>query len=377
MEEEIGKIVGGVMVAAIAIGVVVVVGIFLLPVVVVGGGGLWYVYNIHLPEKRRKETSARLDRLYADAQRYVPTKEAMRQKLCAAGIDDPELHRIASELFDQEGLEVPSSPPVSADAITAAKYQDKVEAFIKAARDDRFNGFVRHLIDVLEQYQPTEDFEDLMFRSSRERSREEVERLLLRWLNDDGYCKKLIGILDSNYNEEGEKMPTDCRHDDYAWRYLKGTPLLSLRYVQERVGLRDRMYHTYLLGSSGSGKTNLIENIIAHDLHSDADPCVVVIDSQTQLTEKLARLDIENTAYFSPQFNLALNLFDVGYERLRDQGVEGETLINKTVGLLSFVMEGMMGSAFTSPAAHHFPICHPVGHQHQRRQHLYLHGDPG
>ena len=31
------------------------------------------------------------------------------------------------------------------------------------------------------------------------------------------------------------------------------------------------------------------------------------------------------------------------------QGIEGETLINKTVGLLSFVLEGMMGADFTNP----------------------------
>ena len=46
---------------------------------------------------------------------------------------------------------------------------------------------------------------------------------------------------------------------------------------------------------------------------------------------------------------MALNLFDVGYDEMRGLGIEGETLINKTVGLLSFVLEGMMGADFTNP----------------------------
>ena len=124
---------------------------------------------------------------------------------------------------------------------------------------------------------------------------------------------------------------------------------MPLATNDEHIGLADRMYHTYLLGSSGSGKTNLIENIVAHDLASDEDCCVVVIDSQTQLTEKLARLDIPGTTYITPQHELALNLFDVGYADMKGRGIEGETLINKTVGLLSFVMEGMMGAEFTNP----------------------------
>ena len=170
-----------------------------------------------------------------------------------------------------------------------------------------------------------------------------------RFINDDGLFEPLVEQLNKNFFDENEIMPSASKHDDYAWRYLKETPLLPLADVDERIGLADRMYHTYLLGSSGSGKTNLIENIVAHDLASDEDCCVVVIDSQTQLTEKLASLDIPNTTYITPKFNLALNLFDVGYHEMRGRGIEGETLINKTVGLLSFVLEGMMGAEFTNP----------------------------
>ena len=177
----------------------------------------------------------------------------------------------------------------------------------------------------------------------------EIERLMQRFLNDDGLFQPLIDQLNKNFFDEGEVYPSKSKHDDYAWRYLKDTPLLDLADVSEAVSLSDRMYHTYLLGSSGSGKTNLIENIIAHDLQSDEDCCVVVIDSQTQLTDKLARLDVPDTTYITPKFELALNLFDVGYDQMKGRGIAGETLINKTVGLLSFVLEGMMEAEFTNP----------------------------
>ena len=108
--------------------------------------------------------------------------------------------------------------------------------------------------------------------------------------------------------QKTKSSPTASKHDDYTWRYLKGTSLLPLAEVDEMVGIVDRMYHTYLLGSSGSGKTNLLENIIAHDLRSDEDCCVIVIDSQTQLTEKLAKIDIPGTTYITPKYDLALNL---------------------------------------------------------------------
>lgn len=313
MEDSIAQIVGGVIFAAIALAFIMMVGMVVVPIAVVGGGALWYVYNVRMPERQRKETFDRLDRLYAEAQQFAPSKEKMRDALKAAGIADPALLRIANILFDQEGLEPPPPPPATADQIAAGKYQEQVQTFIVAARGDRFNGFVQHLISALEDYQTNSTPEDHLFVSRRARDRGEIDRLMMVWLNDDGYFKTLIDTLNENYRREGEKMPSDCRYEDFAWRFLRDTPLLPLQYATEWVGLQDRMYHTYLLGSSGSGKTTLIENIIAHDLMSDDDPCIVVIDSQTQLTEKLARLDIPETAYFTPQYDLALNLFDIGY----------------------------------------------------------------
>jgi len=330
-------------VVAFAVGMVVV------PIGLTGAGILFYIHNIHLPEKRRREARSRAEDLYARAQNLSPSLGDLENDLLEAGICDPVLHKIAAELFNQEGLQPPTLPPISDDQIAVGRYQDTLERFINNARPERYESFKQHLIWALSDYQSAPNEGSQMFHSQRQRSKTEIERLILRFINDDGRFQSLQDQLNENYQAEKEVMPSSCRHDDYAWRYLKNTPLLPLAEIEEMVGLADRMYHTYLLGSSGSGKTNLIENIIANDLKSGEDCCVVVIDSQTQLTEKLARLDVEDTTYITPKFELALNLFDVGYDEMKNRGVAGETLINKTVGLLSFVMEGMMGAEFTNP----------------------------
>lgn len=335
-------------VAVAAIYVVAVVSLFLLPAVALGGGTLYYVNNIHLPEKRRKETRQRVEAMYDRAAQLTPPDSQLRDALREAGIKDPALHEVAMTLFAEEGLKPPALPPLDDDPIAAGRYQDDLQRYMNAARPEQYQEFERRLIWALAPYEP-EDDADGMFASSRARSKKEIEELILRFINDDGLFKPMIDQLNENLQEEGDVMPSKSKHDDYAWRYLKDTPLLGLERVEGRVSLQDRMYHTYLLGSSGSGKTNLLENIVAHDLMSHEDACIVVIDSQTQLCEKLAGLDIPDTTYITPKFDLALNLFDVGYDRMKDRGIEGETLINKTVGLLSFVMEGMMGTEFTAP----------------------------
>ena len=351
MDELVGGILGLTFILALvaaAIAAVVMVGMVLLPVVVVGGGGMYYMYNIHLPEKRRKETRARMEDLFRKASSIAPGESELVAELTSREIYSNKLHTVAKELFKQEGLVPPPLPPIGDDEITAGRYQDTLQRFIEASRPERFAEFKDRLGWALEPYEP-EDTSDGMFAADRRMTRKEVEDLILRFVNDDGVFKTLVDTLNENFREEGEVYPSKCKHDDFAWRYLKDTPLIPLADQPGRASLTNRMYHTYLLGSSGSGKTNLIENIIAHDLTGDEDCCVVVIDSQTQLCEKLAKLDVPDTTYITPKYDLALNLFDVGYEDMKRQGVEGETLINKTVGLLSFVMEGMMGGEFTNP----------------------------
>ncbi|MEM1088616.1 MAG: hypothetical protein AAGH90_12895, partial [Pseudomonadota bacterium] len=361
MGDDIAEMLGGFIALTLMLGVIAIVAIMasfvVVPIGLAGAGALYYMYNIHLPEKHRREAKARTEALYTRAQTLSPSWDHLESALFDAGIQSAVLHRIAKVLYDQEGLRPPVLPPVGDDPIKLARYQDTLERFINNAQPDHYQLFERHLIWALSEYEPVDQDKQQMFRSKRSRTKLEVERLMQRFVNDDGLFKPLVDQINENFFDEQEVYPSKSKHDDYAWRYLKDTPLLDLADVSETVSLSDRMYHAYLLGSSGSGKTNLIENIIAHDLASDEDCCVVVIDSQTQLTDKLAKLDVPDTTYITPKHELALNLFDVGYDEMKDAGIEGETLINKTVGLLSFVLEGMMGAEFTNPQKTIFQYC--------------------
>lgn len=353
MGDEIAETLGSFIVLTFILGIIatvaLVASVVVVPLAMVGGGTLYYLYNIHQPEKRRKEAHTRTKALYDQAQALSPSFEHVERALIDAGVDTVLLHRIAKTIYDQEGLRPPILPPVGDDPIKLARYQDTLETFINHAQPDHYKNFERKLIAALLPCVPLGLDGEEMFISDRKLSKQEIEKLMLRFVNNDGLFKPLTDQLDENFRDEGEIYPSKSKHDDYAWRYLKDTPLLDLAEATDAISLSDRMYHTYLLGSSGSGKTNLIENIIAHDLRSDEDCCVIVIDSQTQLTDKLAGLDVPAKTYITPKFDLALNLFDVGYDDMKGRGIEGETLINKTVGLLGFVMEGMMGAEFTNP----------------------------
>jgi len=347
--EDFVGILGSFALLGLLIFAIVSAAMLLVPAVVVGGGILYYWRNVYAPRAKEAELQTRTQRLYADAKRQNPPKQVIIDRLHDAGVEDDALWELASELYSMEGLSEPDAPPSVADSIAAARYRDYLQKFTENARPGHAKKFTDLLVSNLSYMQGDRD-DDALFQSRRPRTPLEIEHLTMAFVqNDDDLFKELNKQLEENWIEEKHVYPRDCKHDDYAWRYLKHTPLLPFDHIEQSVSLEDRMRHTYMLGSSGSGKTNLIENIIAHDLENDPDCCVVVVDSQTQLTNKLAQLDIPRTTYITPEWSLALNLFDVGYEEMKAEGVEGETLINKTVGLISFAMEGMMGSEFTNP----------------------------
>lgn len=327
---------------------IAVAGVVLLPVAAGCGGLLYYYYNVVKPKREETELLRRTNLLFEQARKISLSEEDVADDLMQAGITDLKVANLAGKLFYAEGLGKPDSPPAVADTIAAARYRDRLQKYIEGVQPDQAKRFVSELIRILTYLQPTQTSGGF-FRSARPRTRHEIEKLITLFYSDDSLFRDIRDQLNSNLSDEDDVFPSDCRHDDYAWRYLKGTPLLEFAQIEQDVELVDRMRHTYLLGSSGSGKTNLIENIIAGDLHSSEDCCIVVIDSQTQLINNLAMLDIEDVTMISPEWNLALNLFDVGYEKMKADGIEGETLINKTVGLISFAMEGLMGSEFSSP----------------------------
>lgn len=120
-----------------------------------------------------------------------------------------------------------------------------------------------------------------------------------------------------------------------------------------------RRRHTHIVGSTGTGKTQLMQQMISYDLDTNAS--IIVIDSQGDLINKLRStklIDDERLVIVDPvdsvTYPLALNMFDV---KDRDNPVEQERHINGVIELLNFVFSAVMDSALTDKQSVMFNFC--------------------
>ena len=325
------------------------VGLIVVPAVVAGGGALYYLNNFYWPRKAEEEKSARTRIMYQEAKRIAPPLGEFFDRIEREGIQDETLKDVAMELYDMEGLAPPDEPPALSNTIEAGRYRDKLLKYVENARPEHFTRFMRELVSILKTLETPGG--SGIFQSRVRRSPQQIDDLIMQFFRTDDCFKDLRNRLDKNYNEQNSVTPEKYTGDNCAWDYLKDTPLLELEYVEQWITLSNRTYHTHILGASGAGKSNLIEYLISRDLTGDEDNCVVLIDSQVQMIPKLADVDIDvdDVTYITPSWNLALNLFDVGYSEMKKAGAEGERLINTTVDLISFVLEGMMGTQLSDP----------------------------
>jgi len=298
-------------------------------------------------KKLKKETKA-LQKLAA---KLTPPFETIRSQLQEAGIGSDFLLGIAAELFEEEGYSPPSAEPLDVISIDHGRYRDKLKKYNDAiAVEGRCETFTQDVISILSPfvsasggifstYAPLDAYEanqiavDVDTANEANRSFASIKR-----------------VIDRNYKQQG-CSPSKYRGDDnVVWAYLKGTPFSKIRHRVVGVDLHNRTRHTMILGGSGSGKTNLIEYLIRCDLEEiydddNDDPAhIVVIDSQRQLIPKLATLPLPDKmmTYLNPEWDMGLNLFDVGWDGLSKR--KKEEVVNSTVGLILFVLQGTLST---------------------------------
>jgi len=83
---------------------------------------------------------------------------------------------------------------------------------------------------------------------------------------------------------------------------------------------KSRLEHWQLMASTGHGKTQTLQHIIYNDLISEDRPTLVVVDSQDQMLNNIARLKLfedepERLVLIDPAQSPALNLFAISEAR--------------------------------------------------------------
>ena len=145
--------------------------------------------------------------------------------------------------------------------------------------------------------------------------------------------------------------------------YLGGTPLTGLFDVRVPIVIPQatRFEHQHIVAGSGHGKTQTLQHFILHDLDAVAagDASIVVIDSQSDLINTIAGLDVfgpdgplaDRLVLIDPtdvEWPVALNLFDFGLERIDQYApLDRERLINGVLELYDFVLGSLLDAGMT------------------------------
>ncbi len=157
------------------------------------------------------------------------------------------------------------------------------------------------------------------------------------------------GITDIYDPKKPFKLPSqnDAPLNEIVDSYLKDTPfeMLFSAPVPLKLTHEERFSHMHILGGTGAGKTQLLQNLILHDLQSENPPSLVIVDSQGDLIDKLSHLALfkdRPPILITPKdldHPPALNIFDIkrrGYDALRR-----EQVIAGAIETFTYLFEGL------------------------------------
>jgi hypothetical protein len=155
----------------------------------------------------------------------------------------------------------------------------------------------------------------------------------------------------------------DWSPQEVADALLKGTPFHAflMTPVPLKFDYQTRFSHTHIVGGSGAGKTQLLQNLILHDLQSDDCPSLIIVDSQGDLINKLSHLEMFNPAggdhamkltIISPReidFPPAINIFDINKGRLDDYSpAMREQVMAGVIQTFDYLFTGLLGADLTA-----------------------------
>ena len=135
--------------------------------------------------------------------------------------------------------------------------------------------------------------------------------------------------------------------------YFKQTPFEGFFEVKVPLQLthEERFSHMHIVGGSGSGKTQLLQNLILHDLTSEDRPALVIVDSQGDLINKILKMDLPfDPILISPKDTKnppALNIFDVKRLDTYEEGAR-EQITAGVIQTFDYLFSGLIGADLTA-----------------------------
>jgi hypothetical protein len=143
--------------------------------------------------------------------------------------------------------------------------------------------------------------------------------------------------------------------------YLNETPFPGFfkTNLPFAIPLRTRYSHMHIVGGSGHGKTQTLQNLLLTDLAKvgKGERSVIVIDSQGDLLHNILKLEatgdiLDRVVLIYPKdlkHPPALNLFDFGQDRLSEYSeVDREMLLNGAVSLYEYMFGAVLGADLTA-----------------------------
>jgi hypothetical protein len=391
--------------ALVAIMLVVVGGMFLLPIVLViavAKGIHWYANRPTPTNQLYAQTQQRsVTANFPDADSFMEAYldrflDAIREDLPAYHIYHT-MACIAEALYKGENLNNPLPPLPAANTIEEGRYRDKLIAHQRKTVDaprtlEVFNAtlgkcyldfiaelptmaksteaeFVKcgevealatfPLIDVLPA--PGESVWTVM----RPFFAENVEQI--------GLFADIRRQLNRNFHEAAgfeypapsHKLITPDKHKgtprEIVSAYLSNTPLEGVFYAPIPFSIADqqRYEHMHAVGGSGHGKTQFLQRLIVTDLQREDPPALIIVDSQGEMLRKLQQLDLfaagkplaDRIVIIDPEdveHPPALNMFDMKPARLGSysQTIK-EQIEASTIEIFNYVF-GALAAELTS-----------------------------
>lgn len=314
-----------------------------------------------------------------------------------------ELCGVARAVYVEEGFgaQVPT-PPLTQDPLEQARYRDRLASHISKLRDtsavdtlratliDCFAGFAERLppiaLEPLTESSTNDEGGPSQFTiplidalpSPGEAIEHLVAPLYSEKMRSRRLCDDLREQLDRNMHAASKlaftselrgspKLVLPSKYDgtpkEIVSRYLENTPFEDVfaAHIPFNIPTQARFEHHWIVAGSGHGKTQTLQFMIANDLPEVANgkASIVVIDSQGDMLR-----EIRNLKVFAPgeplhgklciidptdiEWPVALNLFDVGMERINAYSpLDRERLVNGILELYDFVLTSLLSAELT------------------------------